>query len=78
MVRKRARVDEEARDEAFRILRTSVILCMADLDRPTILITSAVYAWIGTTISERIANIIAAAMAVATLAGVIVYLVKFH
>jgi len=41
VVRKSARVDEEARDEAFRILRTSVILCMADLDRPTILITSA-------------------------------------
>jgi polysaccharide biosynthesis transport protein len=40
-VRRRARVDDQARDEAYRILRTSVLLCLADLERPTVLITSA-------------------------------------
>jgi capsular exopolysaccharide synthesis family protein len=40
-VRSRARADDGATGEAFRVLRTSLTLCLADLDRPTVLVTSA-------------------------------------
>ena len=45
---------------------------------PAILISSAVYAWVGVTTSQRIANVVACAMAIAALLGVIVYVVKFY